>query len=98
MHKIHTHLPLASSLLPPLPSNPSFRSGDVPKVVAYIDKAFLKTKWFVAHVRDIQEGHCPLPCTITTQLSEVTASPEDYTGFESGDCWSLVFGYIVCYG
>ncbi|XP_069971382.1 alpha-(1,3)-fucosyltransferase C isoform X2 [Penaeus vannamei] len=49
----------------------SFRSGDVPKVVAYIDKAFLKTKWFVAHVRDIQEGHCPLPCTITTQLSEV---------------------------
>nr|XP_027236717.1 uncharacterized protein LOC113827962 [Penaeus vannamei] len=46
----------------------SFRSGDVPKVVAYIDKAFLKTKWFVAHVRDIQEGHCPLPCTITTQL------------------------------
>ncbi|XP_063615601.1 uncharacterized protein LOC134788699 [Penaeus indicus] len=37
----------------------SFRNGDVPKVVAYIDKAFLKSKWYVAHSRDIQGGHCP---------------------------------------
>ncbi|XP_037803752.1 alpha-(1,3)-fucosyltransferase C-like isoform X2 [Penaeus monodon] len=48
----------------------SFRNGDVPKVVAYIDQAFLKTKWYVAHTRDIQEGHCPLPCTISPHLSE----------------------------
>ncbi|XP_042864102.1 alpha-(1,3)-fucosyltransferase C-like isoform X2 [Penaeus japonicus] len=48
-----------------------FKNGDTPKVVAYIDKQFLKSKWYAAHMRDIQEGHCPLPCKITPYLSEV---------------------------
>ncbi|XP_037803972.1 alpha-(1,3)-fucosyltransferase C-like [Penaeus monodon] len=51
-----------------------FRNGPVPKVVAYVGWRWVRKNWFDAHVKDIQSGFCPRPCTITANITELRSA------------------------
>nr|XP_045601874.1 3-galactosyl-N-acetylglucosaminide 4-alpha-L-fucosyltransferase FUT3-like [Procambarus clarkii] len=51
-----------------------FRSGYIPKVVMYVNKMYVYYDWYDVITWDIVEGHCPLPCNITSDISQVTSA------------------------
>ncbi|XP_071517721.1 alpha-(1,3)-fucosyltransferase C-like [Panulirus ornatus] len=48
-----------------------FRSGHIPNVVMYVNKMYVDVDWYYMHMLDIMDGQCPLPCTITPNISQV---------------------------
>ncbi|XP_042242965.1 3-galactosyl-N-acetylglucosaminide 4-alpha-L-fucosyltransferase FUT3-like isoform X2 [Homarus americanus] len=51
-----------------------FRSGYIPKVVMYVNHMYVYIEWYYMHMKDINEGRCPLPCNITSDIKEVTSA------------------------
>lgn len=60
-----------------------FRNGAIPKVVTYIEEGWVRRKWFGAHVKDINNGVCPLPCNVTSNIKEVRI--DTHSSFLLGD-------------
>lgn len=49
----------------------NFRSGSIPKVFIYIYELLVNIKWLKYHTVDMEQNLCPLPCHVTTNLSEL---------------------------
>ncbi|XP_069172831.1 3-galactosyl-N-acetylglucosaminide 4-alpha-L-fucosyltransferase FUT3-like isoform X1 [Procambarus clarkii] len=57
----------------PVPSQ-RFRSGTTPKAFVYIERQFVNSGWLRYHMLDVEQNLCPLPCKVTTDLSEVSTA------------------------